>query len=102
MKIYHQIEMPAANLSDETKKRQKSLVLAVLVNQNALIDIFIATHQITQRFIRQKRDMRLRIIRAKRPQSRRHQQQITDVHRIDDQNRLLHPIPAFSCHFLSL
>ena len=58
----------------------------VLVDQDAFVDVFIAAHEVGQRFVCQKRDVGFRIVCPQRPKRRRHQHEVTDVHRIDDEN----------------
>ena len=73
-------------LPDEADERQNPLVSPVLVDQDAFVDVFIAAHEVGQRFVCQKRDVGFRIVCPQRPKRRRHQHEVTDVHRIDDEN----------------
>ena len=93
MEIDDQIEMALAQLANKAQKSQEALVFAMLVDQDALIDILIAAHEITKRFIGKQGDMCLRIVRPQRPKCRRHQHEVTDMHRIDDQDILIHEKP---------
>ena len=86
MVIDHEVKVTFPYLPDEADERQNSLVSPVLVDQDAFVDVFIAAHEIGQRFVCQKRDVGFRIVCPQRSKRRRHQHEVTDVHRIDDEN----------------
>lgn len=93
MEIDHEVEMAPADLVDEAQEGQQALVPAVFVDEDAFVDVLVAAHEVAERLIREQRDMRLRVIRPERPERRRHQHEVTNVHRIDDQDILIHEKP---------
>ena len=90
VEVDDEIEVARAYLPDEAHEGEESLVLAVLVDEDALVEVLVAAHEVAERLIREERDVRLRVVRPQRPQCRRHEHEVADVHRVDDEDILVH------------
>lgn len=93
VKVDDQIEMALANLTDEAQECPKAFVPAVFIDEDAFVDVLVAAHEIAERLVCEQGDMCLRIVRPERPECRCHQHEVTNVHRIDDQDILIHEKP---------
>ena len=90
MQVDDQIEVPAADAQDESGKGQKMIIPAFFVDEQAFVNMLVVLYEIRELFVRQKRDARLRIIRAQRTQYRRDEHEIPNMHEIDDKNIFIH------------
>lgn len=90
VEVDDEIEVARAYLPDEAHESEESLVLAVLVDQDALVEVLVAAHEVAERLIREERNVRLRVVRPQGAQRRRHEHKVADVHRVDDEDILVH------------
>lgn len=90
VEVDDEVEVARADLPDEAHEGEEALVPAVLVDEDALIEVLIAAHEVAERLVRQERDVRLGVVRPQRAQGRRHEHEVADVHRVDDEDILVH------------
>lgn len=90
VEVDDEVEVARADLPDEAHEGEEALVLAVLVNEDALVEVLVAAHEVAERLVREERDVRLGVVRPQRAQGRRHEHEIADVHRVDDEDILVH------------
>ncbi len=82
--------MTGPHAANEAPEGREALVPPMLLDEQALVDVPVAAYEVGERFIGQQRDMRLRIVRPQRPQHRRHEHEVADMHHIYDQDILIH------------
>ena len=75
---------------DEPEQRAEMVVLALLVDKQAFVNIFILLDEIAELLVREQADAGLRIVRAQSAQDRRRQHQIADMHEIDYEDIMIH------------
>ena len=96
VQVDDEVEMARPDLAaDEAPESRDAIVFAVLLDEQAFVDVRIVLHELAQAFVREHRDACLRIVRAQRTQHRRHEHEIADMHEVDDENVL---IGSAGCH----
>lgn len=90
VEVDDEVEVARADFPDEAHEGEEALVLAVLVDEDALVEVLVTAHEVAERLVRQERDVRLGIVRPQRAQGRRHEHEVADVHRVDDEDILVH------------
>ena len=90
MQVDDEIKVLAPDAQDESGKGQKMVILALFVDEQAFVDMFVVLHEVRELFVCQQRDVCLRIVRAQGTQHRRHEHEIPNMHEIDDKNIFIH------------
>ena len=100
VQVDDEVKMLAANAADKAQKSERMIIRSLLVEQKAAVDMLVADDEIGELLVCEKRDARLREVRAKRPEDGRHKHEVADVHEIDNEDVivvfLLHKIKSFS------
>ena len=86
MEVDDEVEMARAQAADEAPEGEEALVRAVLVDGKTFVDAGVLAHEVGEGLVRQERDARLRVVRAERAEGGRDQEEVTDVHRVDDED----------------
>ena len=89
VEVDDEVEVPRPQAADETDERAKRFFATMLVDGQAFVDAGIFADQVSEREVGQKRNFRVRKIRAQRPQRRRDEEEVADVHRVDDEDGLV-------------
>ena len=100
VQVDDEVEMLAANAADKAQKSERMIIRSLLVEQKTAVDMLVADDEISELLVCEKRDARLRKVRAKRPEDGRHKHEIADVHEVDDKDVivvfLLHKTKSFA------
>ena len=99
MEINHQIKLFLSYAPNVFNKGRQAVIPALLVNQQAFINMPVILHQICQLLICQQGNPCLGIVGAQGSQHRRHQHQVTDVHQVYHQYILVVPCNAHAFVF---
>ena len=90
VQVDDEVEMAPADAADKAHEREQPLVRAMLVDEQAFVDVPVAAHEVAERLIRKQRDLRVRVVFAQRAQRRRHEHEVADMHGVDDEDRSVH------------